>query len=96
MAPAKSTFHNKSTSTLNVGAAYNYVTLSGTIGGATGTGAPITITNSAPSTSYTAFNITNTLGASVSSITQNATHSVMSITGASTAFAGTTTVSLEP
>jgi autotransporter-associated beta strand protein len=58
----------------NTGAA----TINGNIGGATGTGQAITITNSAGSTGN--FNILGTLGQSISSITQNSATSMMEIT----------------
>ena len=65
-------------------------TLSGTIGGASGIGAAVTITNAATGTSP--FTISGALGASVSSITQNSGTSSMTLSGTSAGFAGTTSI----
>ncbi len=68
----------------------NFNLTTGTIGGASGTGAAVTITNQA--TGASPFAISSTLGATVSSITQNSTNSIMTISGTNSSFTGTTSI----
>ena len=82
--------NNQSTGTNTYSATEGAVTLTGLIGGAVGTGAAVSITNSA--TGASGFTLSGTLGASVSSLTQNSATSVMTISGANATFVGTTSI----
>ena len=67
------------------------VVLAGAIGGATGTGAPVTISNT--SLGNGAVSISGPLNASVSAVTQNSATTTMTLSGSNSNYAGITTLS---